>query len=1215
MAGPFNCVFCDRAFNRQACTRHRQPCTYSRIQQGDEASTGEDTSPQSDQQAMSVDNQTVSSGATPGQALDQIDFDFLEETAIDGGPDDLLLTWQEPGVDIAEDISTNNWSFMPTLSRQLRPAEKYRRPTHLDIVSLKQFPFLQRIADDIGIANTFECGTLEQRQRISITWRARRTSTNSVMAQLLWTEHRHIPYLDAHPPLDLNCASDNSFNFLTGFDPLQSHDLWSPAEYLVDSHGAQSATAAISCLNEDSTLFMTRGSEIVSLLHDTIATKHSPNIISTPWSESLEAMCSEFFGPDNIEKFLDLFWTFWKPNWPAIHKAGFDISSVSAKLLAAMAILGASLSPDTRDRAMAHLWLNPVEQLVFDDELFWQESCLAWDEPHTGPLRKAQLEILQAGFCVALYQTWEGSKESKRRIRRFRFSAVVSLARDIGFSSGSLRTVDTSSITTFDWEEYVLRESLIRVFHYVFALDSGLALFYRHPPRMVLSEAVMELASPEQCFEAQSAEECFVALKVWRDGLDGTEPTTISSALAAICTEKPTPGALRLFPKLSVLNMFTMVSGLYGMSFRLETSMMYGEEVSRVQAGLERWRELWPSADRDEELTKRSSLEYPPGHEVGFMKYAPEYWLFARLMLDRIRSGKVEDKVGVAKCEDTDMEQLHKMLQSFTAEEDKKAVVSTQVLDCGSVPVRVKFCRRIFFKMISALTQATAALPCPLYVVFLLSLVLYFAAWVIYTRYFHPLAKYPGPFLASISRLWLVIQITKANIDKTQRKLHEKYGPFVRVAPNEVVISDPEAVRVIYGINSGFTKTDFYLPWRPQCCKYPDSFTSLDEKEHASRRKIVNNLYSMSSISRSEDSIDLCTDTLLDKMNSFSESGEIIDMAQWAQMYAFDVIGQLFFSRMFGFLKAEHDHLGYIRSLDLLLPILTVSSVMPTYVRSFFLLGGAIFPRVLKALQSLGEVDKAADLCIAERQDLVEKGEDGEKKDILSSLFQVMHDKGEKVDFKLSEVKVEVYAALLRFAGSDTTAAAVSSILYHLMKNPSAYNTLVEEIDNATRAGDLSVPAIRYQEAIKLPYLDACCKEGMRLHPSVGYHLPRTVPQGGCSILGEWFPEGSRVGVNAAVIHFDRSIFGEDADEFRPERWFRPEAVKMDRYMFQFGGGSRTCIGKNISLCEMYKMIPQLLRSYHLELAEPDQQWSCHNYWFHKPSNVRTRIKARTVSQ
>lgn len=102
------------------------------------------------------------------------------------------------------------------------------------------------------------------------------------------------------------------------------------------------------------------------------------------------------------------------------------------------------------------------------------------------------------------------------------------------------------------------------------------------------------------------------------------------------------------------------------MSFRLETSMMYGEEVSRVQAGLERWRELWPSADRDEELTKRSSLEYLPGHEVGFMKYAPEYWLFARLMLDRIRSGKFEDKVGVAKCEDTDMEQLHKMLQSFT---------------------------------------------------------------------------------------------------------------------------------------------------------------------------------------------------------------------------------------------------------------------------------------------------------------------------------------------------------------------------------------------------------------------------------------------------------------------------------------------------------------------------------------------------------------------
>lgn len=52
--------------------------------------------------------------------------------------------------------------------------------------------------------------------------------------------------------------------------------------------------------------------------------------------------------------------------------------------------------------------------------------------------------------------------------------------------------------------------------------------------------------------------------------------------------------------------------------------------------------------------------------------------------------------------------------------------------------------------------------------------------------------------------------------------------------------------------------------------------------------------------------------------------------------------------------------------------------------------------------------------------------------------------------------------------------------------------------------------------------------------------------------------------MNPAAFHFVKSIFGEDADEFKPGRWFRPEAKEMERYMFQFGQGTRQCIGKNV---------------------------------------------------
>lgn len=94
-------------------------------------------------------------------------------------------------------------------------------------------------------------------------------------------------------------------------------------------------------------------------------------------------------------------------------------------------------------------------------------------------------------------------------------------------------------------------------------------------------------------------------------------------------------------------------------------------------------------------------------------------------------------------------------------------------------------------------------------------------------------------------------------------------------------------------------------------------------------------------------------------------------------------------------------------------------------------------------------------------------------------------------------------------------------------------------------------PVVQYHQAIGLKYLGACCKEGMSLHPSVVMTLPRHVAAGGAVIAGEWLPEGIRVGVNAAVTQRDKSIFGEDADAFVPERWFRHDAARMERYMFQ----------------------------------------------------------------
>lgn len=137
--------------------------------------------------------------------------------------------------------------------------------------------------------------------------------------------------------------------------------------------------------------------------------------------------------------------------------------------------------------------------------------------------------------------------------------------------------------------------------------------------------------------------------------------------------------------------------------------------------------------------------------------------------------------------------------------------------------------------------------------------------------------------------------------------------------------------------------------------------------------------------------------------------------------------------------------------------------------------------------------------------------------------------------------------------------------IYFLVKDPDRYRLVQDEIDQAAAAGELSNP-VKYAEAIKMPLLCASIKEAMRLHPSVGLTMPRLAPAEGVYVAGAYIPSGYSVGMNAAVVQRDAAIFGEEPDEFRPERWLKGKSKDMEKYMLNFGAGTRTCIGKNVSL-------------------------------------------------
>ena len=108
-------------------------------------------------------------------------------------------------------------------------------------------------------------------------------------------------------------------------------------------------------------------------------------------------------------------------------------------------------------------------------------------------------------------------------------------------------------------------------------------------------------------------------------------------------------------------------------------------------------------------------------------------------------------------------------------------------------------------------------------------------------------------------------------------------------------------------------------------------------------------------------------------------------------------------------------------------------------------------------------------------------------------------------------------------AGSDSTAASLRVIVYHLCANPQILAKLRREIDIVTQEGKLSQPAT-FSETCQMPYLNACIKEAMRCNPPVGFPLQRVVPKGGKDIAGRFFPEATLVGVNPWVVHRNKRL-------------------------------------------------------------------------------------------
>ncbi|KAF8853739.1 putative cytochrome P450 pisatin demethylase [Acephala macrosclerotiorum] len=477
-------------------------------------------------------------------------------------------------------------------------------------------------------------------------------------------------------------------------------------------------------------------------------------------------------------------------------------------------------------------------------------------------------------------------------------------------------------------------------------------------------------------------------------------------------------------------------------------------------------------------------------------------------------------------------------------------------------------------------------------------------------KYGKGISQIPGPALAGWTSLWRFNNVREGRGHWTIIDLHKKYGKLVRTAPDVVDVADPAMIPVIYNIKGDFTKTGFYpiqsISWK----KKPrfNLFSTRDEVFHREDKKKVANAYSMTSLLEMEYAVDDCSKIFMQKLRGFSDKGETVDLGAWLQYYAFDVVGEFTFQKKLGFLEKGGDVDDMMKTIEgILFYSATIGQVPELHP---FLLGNPLLPHLLPQMENWNSVLTFTLKAINSRTALTKDGElstsdSSSGQDMLSRWLSVKATDS----LKMSTEDIVVHLSTNVFAGSDTTAIVLRAIIYYLCKNPSCMSKLVKEIDdNEYRLSEF----VSYKESKEyLPYLNAVLKEGMRIHPSVGLLLERHVPKGGAVISGMWIPEGTKVGINAWVLHFDERIY-EEPERFWPERWLTGDEKKlaeMEKSFFAFGAGSRTCIGKNISLMEMGKIIPQLLREFEIELV--NEEWRTKNVWFVQQSGLDVRLKRR----
>ncbi|KAF2090847.1 cytochrome P450 4A10 [Saccharata proteae CBS 121410] len=439
-----------------------------------------------------------------------------------------------------------------------------------------------------------------------------------------------------------------------------------------------------------------------------------------------------------------------------------------------------------------------------------------------------------------------------------------------------------------------------------------------------------------------------------------------------------------------------------------------------------------------------------------------------------------------------------------------------------------------------------------------------------YRLYLHPLAHIPGPILARLTSLYLYHHAYHGTEATTIDALHRLHGPIVRIAPNEVSISDGAALAPIYSEKGGFLKAPCYRNFDIE--GHQSIFSAVDPKQRGPRAKAVMGMFATRRIREEggEGVIRGCAGRMVERMERERGRAGRTDVLDLARCLALDAVSGYLFGRGYGGIDEGMKSEGMRKHAQL-----SASQFVNTFVAvgRFFYLPNWVF-LVLEDLAMRFNVEKGE---VEDSMNAVSKFVDGVVQQAIDEDQGEETYQGRMLKAGISKSETMAQCMDLMFAGTDSTGMNLATACRHLSMKPEIYNRLREEV--------LASPDADPQT---LPYLTCVIKETLRISMANPTRLPRVVPPSGWTFASTYFPPGTVVGMQPHTLHFKPEVFPSPFD-FIPERWEDP-IPEMTRDHIPFGLGSRQCIARNLATAELFWTVREIAIRGVLEGAKPPDE-------------------------